>query len=176
VPRLLAECGIRFVIVEPLAGARLDGACFWLGNHAPVIALSLRVDRIDHFWFVLRHELEHVLQRQGRDTALLDAELGGDRAGTGPGIPKAERRANDAAREFCVSTAALDEFIARKAPYFSEREMVRFARSLAVHPGILAGRLQPRTGPDRFHAHIARVRATLLPHAASDGWGRTHRP
>jgi len=32
VPRLLAECGIRFVIVETLPGANIDGVCFWINN------------------------------------------------------------------------------------------------------------------------------------------------
>ena len=31
----------------------MDGAAFWLDGRAPVIALSLRYDRIDWFWFVL---------------------------------------------------------------------------------------------------------------------------
>jgi len=34
----------------------------WLDDKSPVIALSMRFDRIDNFWFVLRHELEHVLR------------------------------------------------------------------------------------------------------------------
>ncbi len=29
--------------------------------------MSLRFDRIDNFWFVLRHELEHVIQGHGRN-------------------------------------------------------------------------------------------------------------
>jgi HTH-type transcriptional regulator/antitoxin HigA len=37
--------------------------CLWLNDGtSPVIGMSLRFDRIDNFWFVLRHELEHVIQ------------------------------------------------------------------------------------------------------------------
>ena len=72
VPGILAEAGIRFVIVEFLPGAKIDGAAFWL-NDTPVIALSIRFDRVNNFWFVLRHEIEHVLNRDGLVT--VDVEL-----------------------------------------------------------------------------------------------------
>jgi len=49
VPRILAECGIRFVIVETLPAAKIDGVCFWLNPKAPVIGLTIRFDRIDNF-------------------------------------------------------------------------------------------------------------------------------
>ncbi len=32
VPRLLGECGVRFVLVECLPGAKIDGACFLVGS------------------------------------------------------------------------------------------------------------------------------------------------
>src|SRR6185369_14406010 len=38
VPRILAEFGIRFVIVETLPTAKIDGVCFWLNDKSPVIA------------------------------------------------------------------------------------------------------------------------------------------
>lgn len=60
VPRILAECGVRLVIVQSLATAKIDGVCFWLDDTSPVIGLTIRFDRIDNFWFVLRHEIEHV--------------------------------------------------------------------------------------------------------------------
>ena len=49
----LASFGIRFVVVEPLAGSRIDGAAFWLSNNDPVIAYSARLDRIDALWFTI---------------------------------------------------------------------------------------------------------------------------
>jgi len=75
VPRILAEHGIRFLIVESLPSAKIDGVCFWLNDVSPVVALSMRFDRIDNFWFVLRHELEHVVQRHGLSKMMLDANL-----------------------------------------------------------------------------------------------------
>src|SRR5437879_9511971 len=97
VPRILAECGVRYAIVESLASAKIDGVAFWLNDNSPVIGMTLRHDRIDNFWFVLRHEIEHILRLHGRTGTMLDAELEGERAGTGPNISEEERVANEAA-------------------------------------------------------------------------------
>lgn len=172
VPRVLAECGIRFVLVESLSSSKIDGVCFWLDDKSPVIGMTLRFDRIDNFWFVLRHELEHVLQLHGKGAAIIDAELEGERAGDGPTVPDEERVANAAAAEFCVSQKSMDSFIARKAPFFAERDLIGFARTLHVHPGLIAGQLQHRTKRyERFRAHLAKVRDQVAPSSYVDGWG-----
>lgn len=172
VPRILAEAGIRFVIVESLPGAKIDGVCFWLGDNKPVIAMSIRHDRIDNFWFVLRHELEHVIQGHGKTIVVIDAELEGERAGTGVDVADDERIANSAAADFCVPKRTLDAFIARKAPYFAERDILAVAATLKVHPGLVAGQLQHETGRyDRFRSHLVKVRSIVAPGAVVDGWG-----
>jgi HTH-type transcriptional regulator/antitoxin HigA len=172
VPRILAEHGIRFLVVESLPSAKIDGVCFWLNENAPVIALSMRFDRIDNFWFVLRHELEHVDQRHGAGGMMLDSDLEGDSAGTGEGIAEEERVANAAAAEFCVPKQMLEAFVARKAPMFSERDILAFAKMINVHPGLIAGQLRRRIGRyDRFGNHIVKIRSIVTPNAITDGWG-----
>lgn len=172
VPRIMAEAGIRFVLVESLASAKIDGVCFWLNDFAPVVGMSLRFDRIDNFYFVLRHELEHVLRRHGRDTPTIDAELEGDRAGHGPDIPEEERQANDAAADFCVPRKKMDKFVSVKAPFYAERDILGFAKTLNIHPGLVAGQLQRATGRyDRFRDHLVRIRSIVTPGAMVDGWG-----
>lgn len=172
VPRIMTQCGVRFVLVESLLSAKIDGVCFWLDARSPVIGMSLRFDRIDNFWFVLRHEIEHVLHAHGLDAAILDTELEKEKAGTGPEISSEERIANHAAREFCVPEAMMDAFIARKAPFYSERDLLGFAKVVKVHPGIVAGQLQRKTGRyDRFRDHLAKIRDLISPNAIKDGWG-----
>ena len=170
VPRILAESGIRYVIVESLTGAKIDGACFWL-NDSPVIAMTTRFDRIDNFWFVLRHELEHVLRGHGQAPDTLDTELAGQAAASEV-ISDEERVANEAAAEFCVPQRELDRFIARKDPFFAERDILGFARTLEVHPGLVAGQLQHHTQQyNRFQKHLAKIRSAVAPSAVVDGWG-----
>jgi HTH-type transcriptional regulator / antitoxin HigA len=172
VPRILAECGVRFVIVETLSSAKIDGACLWMNERSPVIGMTTRFDRIDNFWFVLRHEIEHVLREHGRDSIRLDANLEGDRAGIGPDIEEEERQANSAAQEFLISSSQLEAFVSRKAPFFSERDIIGFAKLMKIHPGILAGQLQRKTGRyDRFRDHLVSIREKILPNAFTDGWG-----
>lgn len=174
VPRILAECGIRYVVVETIPGAKIDGVCFWLNNEAPVVGMSLRYDRMDNFWFVLRHELEHVLQEHGREksNAMLDAELEGEKAGTGANIAEEERVANEASLNFCVPQEKLEGFIARKSPFFAERDILGFARSIKVHPCLIAGQIQHRTKRyDRFRNHLVKIRSKVAPSALVDGWG-----
>jgi len=172
VPRLLMERGIRFVIVETLPGAKIDGVCFWLDHRSPVIALSLRYDRIDNLWFVLRHELEHLLKRHGQGAVMLDAELEGERAGIGPTVLEEERAANEAAADFCVPQQRMAGFVARKAPLFSERDLLGFASTLGIHPGLVAGQIQHITGRhELFRKHLVKIRSSIAPAAVTDGWG-----
>ena len=46
-PYVLAALGVRFVIVETLPNTRIDGASVWLDDKSPVIAVSLRDDRVE---------------------------------------------------------------------------------------------------------------------------------
>jgi HTH-type transcriptional regulator/antitoxin HigA len=174
VPRILAECGIRFLVVEALPSSKIDGVCFWLNERSPVIALSTRFDRIDNFWFVLRHELEHVIRRHGlaSSTTMLDTELEGERAGTSDNLEDEERVANEAAADFCVPKKMMDAFYSRKAAVVREADIIAFSRMIKVHPGLIAGQLRHRTG--KYHLwqnHLVKIRSIVSPNAITDGWG-----
>lgn len=172
VARTLAEAGVRFVVVETLPSAKIDGACLWLDDRSPVVGMSLRFDRIDNFWFVLRHELEHVLRGDGKDTLLLDDLEGGRASASDASVPEQERLANAAAAEFCVPQKRLQSFIARKDPFFRERDILGFAKTLNIHPGLVAGQLQHNTKRyDRFRKHQAKIRQFVTSTAVTDGWG-----
>lgn len=172
VPRILSDAGIRYAIVETLPTAKIDGVSLWLDEKAPVIGMSIRFDRIDNFWFVLRHELEHVIQKHGQSAVMLDVDLEGDRAGTGSDIPEEERVANAAAAEFCVPQAQLNKFVQVKSPFFAERDIRGFAATYKIHPGLVAGQLQHKTKRfDLFRNHLVKIRSVVTPNAMVDGWG-----
>jgi HTH-type transcriptional regulator/antitoxin HigA len=169
VPHILAEAGVRLVIVEFLPGAKIDGATFWL-NDIPVIALSIRFDRVDNFWFVLRHEIEHVLNRDGLVT--IDIELV-ERLQRKETLPPEEVRANVAAAEFLVPRSELDGFITRVRPLYSEQRILLFAKRIGVHPGLVIGQLQFRDEVPytHFHKHLVKIREIVTQSALTDGWG-----
>ena len=167
VPRILSEAGIRFVIVEALPGTRIDGACFWLED-SPVIALSLRFDRIDCFWHTLMHELGHILHGDGFtvDTDLEINRLGIDK-------PESERLADQFAVEQLVPQDKLNNFIARIRPLYSALRIEAFARTCHVHPGIVVGQLQHRgeIAWTNLRRMLAPVRSVISETALTDGWG-----
>jgi HTH-type transcriptional regulator/antitoxin HigA len=169
VPRILAEVGVRLVFVEPMTGSKIDGACFWLNEIQPVIGMTLRFDRIDNFWFVLRHEIEHVLREDGKEGApIIDCDVGSGNTE----LLECEIRANDAGANFCVPTDQLENFVARVQPYFSEQKVLLFAQRIKVHPGLVVGQLQRKLGRHDFlRKYQVKVRASLLPSADVDGWG-----
>jgi len=46
------------------------------------------------------------------------------------------------------------------------------AQTLHIHPGLIAGQLQHRTGTyNRFRQHLAKIRSLVAPSAMVDGWG-----
>lgn len=175
VPRIMAECGVRYVIVEALPQSKIDGACFWLDSKSPVIGMSVRFDRIDNFWFVLRHECEHVLKGHGRQRleGMIDADLSVSGMGDSPNVPEEERQANEAAAEFCVPQDKMRSFVLRKNPFFYEKDVLAFAKLNGVHPGVPVGQIQHKTGRfNHLRKHQVKIREHLLPGAIVDGWDR----
>ncbi len=175
VPRVLADHGIRFLIVEALPSTKIDGVCFWLNRSSPVIALSIRYDRIDSFWFTLMHECGHVMNRDGQQKPIVDIELVGDDAQAFAEKTDVERRADEFACEHLVKKVELDKFIARVRPFYYKQKIMLFANRINVHPGIVVGQLQKRKVIEYSHNRdlLERVRKTVTPSALTDGWGST---
>jgi HTH-type transcriptional regulator/antitoxin HigA len=169
VPRILAECGVRFIVVEPIPGSDIHGVCFWIGgSKCPVIGLTLKWDFIDRFWFNLRHEIEHVLNGDGKDGPITDDF--NDPTGE---EEQCEIVANEAAADFCVPQAMLRNFISRHHPLYYTENFLGFSKLIHRHPGIVAGQLQNRIGdPKKFKKYQSRVRSILIESALTDGYGR----
>ncbi|MGH9342888.1 MAG: HigA family addiction module antitoxin [Terriglobia bacterium] len=171
VPRLLGECGIRFVIVEKLPNSKIDGVCFWLDPHSPVIGMSIQRDTIDNFWFVVRHEIEHVLRKDGTTAEIIDGDLfRSDDAEVKP----EEEIANAAAKDFCVVTDKFESFMIRKKPFYYERDVIAYSRIVGRHPGIVVGQMQRAMDNYSYLTrHLAKIRQFVASSAIVDGWGHT---
>lgn len=171
VPTILEKCGVRFVIVESLPSSKIDGVCFWIGN-SPVIGLTLRYDRIDNFWFVLIHEIDHVLNEDGKEYALVDSDVFENSKESS--LSEQENRANEIAAEFCAPQDQLNRFIARKGDFISKKDFLGFAMRLNIHPGIVAGQLRRNTGRwALFNYMNDPVRDQITPVSMTDGYGQT---
>ena len=175
VPVVLARAGIRLVVLEQLAGTKIDGACFWLSKSEPVIALSLRYDRIDFFWHTLVHELRHVMNHDGlRQRQAVDIRLVGADARPPTEKPQHEREIDEFASNALVERAALEDFISRTRPLYSKLKIMKFAALHGVHAGIVVGQLQFRNEIHYSHSRemLVPVKEALTSSALTEGWGQ----
>lgn len=172
VPKVLADGGIRLVIVEPLAGTRIDGVCVWLSPNEPVIGLSVRYDRIDSFWFALAHELGHIIAGDGKNHPIVDLDLVGDSAVKSTEKPPQEQAADAFASDFLIPAAELSGFIARVKPLYSKERIKGFAARLGIHPGIVVGQLAFSNQIGFWHSRemLEKVRDVIRSTALVDGW------
>ncbi len=144
---LIEGKGIPVVIEPHLAGTQLDGAAFLDQDGVPVIGLTLRFDRIDHFWFTLLHELAHVMKHLSNPG---DAFL--DRLEDSDATEALEIEANRIARDALISRAAWRRSEVVSSP--SRERIVRFAKEQKIHPAIVAGRVRRESGNFRVFGDL----------------------
>lgn len=172
VPGVLAQAGVRFVVVEKLGKCEIDGVCTWLDDAAPVVGITNRHQRLDNFWFVLIHEIEHILQGHGKGTKGIIDDLDGSNSSDGDEVDEDERIANSASLNFAIPRERLVSFYRRKAPYISERDVIGFANLMEVHPAIVVGQIQYiKNDYAWLRKWLVNIRKYLLPAATVDGFG-----
>ena len=133
VPRALLALGVRCVIVPRLERTYADGAALRAGEQ-PVVALTLRLDRLDNFWFTLMHELAHLVL--GHEGSFIDET--GDPA---PAAKPIERQADRWASNRLMPARPYRAFLAERRSRFPLDAVTAFAESIGRHPGIVVGRL-----------------------------------
>lgn len=174
IPKVLADAGIRFVIIENLPRTGIDGVCLWLDKFSPVIALSLFRDRMDSVWFTLFHEMDHIKNRDGLMLPpVVDSRLTGEDSVSGNDRPENEQRADLFASTSLIPSEEMNNFIIRIGPLYSKPRIAGFAQRIGVHPGIVLGQLQHRKEVDwnQNKDLVERVRHILIHEAPTDGWG-----
>ncbi|ACM19496.1 helix-turn-helix transcriptional regulator, XRE family, DUF955-containing [Geotalea daltonii FRC-32] len=131
----LLKSGIHFVVEEHLPHTHLDGAAVMLQNGSPLVALTLRHDRLDNFWFTLCHELAHVaLHFDGGECDAFFDDL--DQAE----IDLFEKDADHWATEALIPSELWHAADMERNP--STRRIIDFAASLRISPAIPAGRIR----------------------------------
>lgn len=134
----LEKVGIAVIIEPHLKGTNLDGAALLDSNLRPIIALTLRYDRLDNFWFTLLHEVAHVQRHlHGDSVAFVD-----DTTRVSTEIIEAE--ANKIAEEALIPRLVWRRSDAYLRP--SKASVENLARELRIHPAIIVGRIQKERG------------------------------
>lgn len=145
--QLLAKSGIPLVTVRHLKRTYLDGAALKLADGTPVVALTLRYDRVDNFWFCLLHELAHVGRHLdgGEETVFVD-DLN---------LQTADVRESEADGWALEAAIPRDEWEAspvRERP--TPMAVVQLANKLHIHPAIVAGRVRFERKNFRMLSHF----------------------
>jgi len=140
---LLRDKGILLIVVPHLPHTRLDGAAMQLADGTPVIAITIRYDRLDSFWFTLAHELGHIFLHfnHGLEAGFMDnLDIGG--------TSNEERDAD----LFALSALIPDQVWETAPARFSKSDDLvrRFAESAGINPAIVAGRIRKERGDYRI--------------------------
>jgi HTH-type transcriptional regulator/antitoxin HigA len=128
----LSNSGVQVVIEPAMPRTFVDGATLFRAD-GPVIALSLRFDRLDNFWYTLLHELGHVLLHASQSVLFVDD------IESGP-LDEIEHEADTFAREALIPEKEWRESPASKLR--SRQAAEHLARRLRISPAIVAGRIR----------------------------------
>ncbi|OPL09835.1 MAG: hypothetical protein AVO34_13110 [Firmicutes bacterium ML8_F2] len=132
ISRIFTECGVAFVIIPSLKNSGVYGATKWINKDKVILGITNRGRYADIFWFSLLHELGHVFQKKITKT-LVDFE-------TDNNNEDYEKEADLFAKDLLIPPRKYELLI--NETRFSEQNIIDFATSIKVHPGIVVGRLQ----------------------------------
>lgn len=141
VPRLksiFSECGIAFILLPNLKNCSINGVVKWIGKEKVILALNDRSEYEYSFWFMLFHEIGHVMQQRikmliinSESKLSEDSEL----------INRLENQADDFSKNILIPQEEYYDFIRHK-DYKDKDILIEFANKMNLHPGIIVGRLQ----------------------------------
>jgi len=135
----LKKRGIILVIEPHLSQTYLDGATLKTTDDSqPIIGLTLRMDRLDNFWFTLMHELAHVSLHADKNHSFFYDDL------DNPDTNTLEEEADFLASEALVPRSMWENSPAKLIPSPIAAESL--ARDLGVHIAIVAGKIRREEG------------------------------
>ena len=135
----LAKQGIHLIVVRHLTKTYLDGSAMLLSEGNAIIALTLRYDRLDNFWFTLLHELAHLARHLSEECRLIvdDLDL---RIQNKDGQDDTENEADDIASAALIPKRYWPVLDAGNVP--KAADVVSLATKLKIHPAPIAGRIR----------------------------------
>jgi HTH-type transcriptional regulator/antitoxin HigA len=128
--RLCAEVGVAVVFVRAPAGCIASGATQFISPHKAMVILSFRYLSDDHFWFTFFHEIAHLLLH-GTKLTFIDGEEELQN--------RMEKEANEFSERVLIPLNRRDELMDLSP---RRENIIRFAYSVGVSPGIVVGQLQ----------------------------------
>ena len=135
----LAKQGVHLIVVPHLNKTYLDGGVMLLPDGNAVVALTLRYDRLDNFWFTLLHELAHLMLHLSARCRLIvdDLDMRSHNKGSEDHI---ENEADDIASKALIPEQYWPFLDAEKVP--KTDDLLFLATKLKIHPAPIAGRVR----------------------------------
>ena len=145
---LLLEYGVIVVFERHLPKTKLDGAAMSLDGVHAVIGMTARHDRIDNFWFVLLHELGHIIRHWPRvvGEGIVDEDAGGDSE------ELIEKEADEFAENAILPRTTWQGSTVRFAKL--PEAITKFAARHGLHPALIAGRIRRERDYTEFHVML----------------------
>ncbi len=160
-PRLaheyLSKHGICLVVEHRFNKTYLDGAAM-LDGAMPIVALTLRHDRLDNFWFTLLHEVVHV-QKHLDTSRLFIADNLEDKTRSSH---KEEQEADEGAQEALIPARMWKTSKVQETS--SAEDALELAQQAGVHPCIVAGRVRHHTGNWRLLSNVISEAGSVKPY------------
>ena len=139
----MRENGIRFIVLTHLRKTYLDGAAMRGSDGVPLVAMTLRHDRLDNFWFCLMHELAHITLHLDDEPRVFLDDLSLRNVSDGSRAAEREREADELAER-----ALIDEDVWARSGFpdaATDLRIAELAMEADVHPSVVAGRVRFET-------------------------------
>jgi addiction module HigA family antidote len=130
---IFAESGVAFVVLPHLKNSGINGAVKWISEERVVLAIDDSGVDSGEFWFSLFHEIKHVMQQKIK-TVFISSEDDITDINT-----KLEQDADRFANNYLISQSDMRRLSSTR--FITDDEIVDFAASIGIHPGIVALRL-----------------------------------
>jgi HTH-type transcriptional regulator/antitoxin HigA len=132
VDKKLARYGIKFLLIDKLEKTPIDGYSFWSKNN-PVIALTIRHNRIDNLAFTILHEIGHIALhlKENKEIKFLDfTKMEEDRF---------ENEANLYAQKNLIPSNCWNDLLENYFP-LNDEKIYAFSHKYRINPAITLGR------------------------------------
>jgi addiction module HigA family antidote len=123
---LCADSGVAVSFIKEYKNVPWYGASRYLTPTKALIVLNIRGKYEDLFWFSFFHEAGHILNDKKKEVYI----------NIGESSDSSEEKANQFAADFLIPPSRISEYRSIK----NIQQIIEFAKSIDIHPGIVAGR------------------------------------
>ncbi|WP_320129711.1 helix-turn-helix domain-containing protein [uncultured Sphaerochaeta sp.] len=141
--KVCADSGVALALVRELKKVPWNGASKWLSPNKAMILLNLRGKGEDIFWFSFFHEVYHILHGSKKELYIAEKNS----------IDGEEQEADSFAADILIP----EKYNVQIAGFTSKQEILDLAKSLAISPGIVAGRFRHLTGKWTYFQDLTKI-------------------